>query len=104
MLDLACPLCGAPLFRLKSGEIVCPTHGTVKVVKSDSEAIEVMSQAVLDRLETIATSRISSLAESLARGDVEPGNEEALLSYLEKWLEVLERIRRLKLMSVRERK
>ncbi|MEM2207862.1 MAG: Sjogren's syndrome/scleroderma autoantigen 1 family protein [Sulfolobales archaeon] len=100
MLDLACPICSAPLFRLRSGEIVCPTHGAVRVVKTDSEAIEVQSQAVLDKLEAVATSRISSITEALYRGGVE-GDEEELLDQLERWLEVLERVRRLKIVTTK---
>ncbi len=92
MLDMACPLCSAPLFRLKSGEIVCPTHGPVKVVRDDSEAIEVRSRAILDRLEALAASRISEIAEMLSREN----DEGELLEKLERWLEVLERVRRLK--------
>ncbi|MEM0285464.1 MAG: Sjogren's syndrome/scleroderma autoantigen 1 family protein [Sulfolobales archaeon] len=100
MLDLACPICSAPLFRLRSGEIVCPTHGAVRVVKTDSEAIEVQSQAVLDKLEAVATSRISNITEALHRVDSESGEEE-LLDQLERWLEVLERVRRLKLATTK---
>lgn len=103
MLDLACPLCSAPLFRLRSGEIVCPTHGPVKVVKTDSEAVEIQSQAVLDRLESVATSRISSITEYLS-GERRGDGDDELLDQLERWLEVLERVRRLKLMAAREEK
>lgn len=103
MLDLACPLCSAPLFKLRSGEIVCPTHGPVKVVRTDSEAVEIQSQAVLDRLEAVATSRISSITESLY-GEMREDDERELLDQLERWLELLERVRRLKLMATREEK
>lgn len=103
MLDLACPLCGTPLFKLRSGEIVCPTHGTVRVVKTDSEAIEMQSQAVLDILEAAATSRIISLAEAISVERAE-SSEEELLDHLDRWLEILERVRRLKLMTSKEEK
>jgi len=33
MLGEHCPLCGSPLFRLRSGEIVCPVHGRVVVAR-----------------------------------------------------------------------
>ncbi|MCX8185054.1 MAG: Sjogren's syndrome/scleroderma autoantigen 1 family protein [Sulfolobales archaeon] len=101
MLDLACPLCSTPLFRLKSGETVCPTHGVVKVVKTDTEVVEIQAQAVLDRVQALATSRISIIANSLGAESSE-NSERELLDQLERWLEILERIRRLKLMSVKE--
>lgn len=103
MLDIACPLCGTPLFRLRSGEVVCPVHGNVKVVKSDSEAVEVRSQVVLDRLESLATDRISRIMEAMSKEDLED-EEIKLLGYLEKWLEVLERARRLKQVAKEEKK
>jgi UPF0148 protein len=103
MLDLACPICNAPLFKLKSGEIVCPTHGPVRVVKTDSEAIEVLSQSVLDRLEALATSRIGSLVDSIDRAP-SVDDEGRLLDELERWLDVLERVKRLKSLSVRSGK
>jgi len=103
MLDLACPICNAPLFKLRSGEVVCPTHGPVRVVKTDSEVIEALSQTVLDRLEALATSRIGSLVDSIDRSS--PTNEEGrLLDELERWLEVLERVKRLKSLTSRSGK
>jgi UPF0148 protein len=103
MLDLACPLCNAPLFKLKSGEVVCPTHGPVRVVKTDSEAIEALSQSVLDRLEALATSRIGSLVDSIDRAP-SVDEEGKLLDELERWLEVLERVKRLKSLTARSGK
>jgi len=100
MLDLACPVCNAPLFKLKSGEVVCPTHGPVRVVKTDSEAIEALSQTVLDRLEALATSRIGSLVDSIDRAP-SVDEEGRLLDELERWLEVLERVKRLKSLATR---
>jgi UPF0148 protein len=36
MMSEACPECGTPLFRLKSGEIVCPScNRPVKIIKGD---------------------------------------------------------------------
>jgi len=103
MLDLACPICNAPLFKLRSGEVVCPTHGPVRVVKTDSEAIEALSQTVLDRLEALVTSRIGSLVDSIYR--VPSTDEEGrLLDELERWLEVLERVKRLKSLTARSGK
>ncbi|MCS7099454.1 MAG: Sjogren's syndrome/scleroderma autoantigen 1 family protein [Sulfolobales archaeon] len=103
MLDLACPLCSAPLFKLKSGEVVCPTHGVVRVVKTDAEAVEIQSQAVLDRVQALAADRISAIANSLGLESSEDAERE-LLDQLERWLDILERVRRLKLMAVKEEK
>ncbi len=103
MLDIACPICSTPLFKLRSGEIVCPVHGSVRVVRSDSEAVEVRSQFVLDRLELLATDRINKILDAVSKEDLED-DEIKLLTYLEKWLEVLERARRLKQVAREEKK
>jgi len=94
MLADICPVegCNLPLFKLKSGEIVCPVHGKVHVVKTDEEAREVYSRTyvsyVLDRLESLALKTIESLSNT---PDVDPTD-------LIKWLEVVERIQRLRSM------
>lgn len=92
MLADVCPVegCNLPLFKLKSGEIVCPVHGRVHVVKTDEEAREVYAKTylthVLERLEAQALKTIETLTST---PDVDPTD-------LIKWLEVLERVQRLK--------
>lgn len=94
MLAETCPVegCYLPLFRLRSGEVVCPVHGRVHIVKTDEEIKEVYSRAhlsiVLEKLETQALKTIETL---INEPDVEP------TEYI-KWLEVLERVQRLKSM------
>ena len=49
MLSEACPECGTPLFRLKSGEIICPScNRPVKLVKGDATKDEVAQQGSLE--------------------------------------------------------
>lgn len=92
MLADVCPVegCNLPLFRLKSGEVVCPIHGRVHVVKTDEEAREIYARTylshVLERLEIQALKVIESLT----------GVPDADPTDLIKWLEVLERVQRLK--------
>ncbi|MEM4717322.1 MAG: Sjogren's syndrome/scleroderma autoantigen 1 family protein [Desulfurococcaceae archaeon] len=92
MLADICPVqgCNLPLFKLRSGEIVCPIHGRVHVVKTDEEAQEVYSKTflryILDQLEQVALRTINTLIKS---SDTDPTD-------LIKWLEVLERVERLK--------
>jgi UPF0148 protein len=92
MLAETCPVegCNLPLFRLKSGEVVCPVHGRVYIVRTDEEAREIYARAyteqVLEKLEMQALRSIEVLSKN---SDVEP------TEYI-KWLEVLERVQRLK--------
>ncbi len=88
MLPERCPICGLPLFRLRSGEIVCPVHGRVYVVRSDSEAVKVTVQGVLEEVERVAAERISAMLEEARRGGGSPRE-------LEDWLAVLERTERI---------
>ncbi len=93
MLDQQCPICGSPLFRLRSGEIACPIHGSVRVVRSESEAIEAMSEAILDEVEQLASRKLHELVVALESGDV---NVAECVDSLIKWLSVLRLCREVK--------
>jgi UPF0148 protein len=92
MLAETCPVegCALPLFKLKTGEVVCPVHGRVHIVRTEEEAREVYarvySSMVLEKLEMLTLKTIEELSRSR---DVDPTD-------LIKWLEVLERVQRLK--------
>lgn len=92
MLAETCPVegCVLPLFRLRSGEVVCPVHGRVYIVKTDEEVKEVYVKThmsvVLEKLELQTLKIIETLTNN---PDADPTD------YI-KWLEVLERIQRLK--------
>jgi len=87
MLAETCPICGLPLFRLRSGEVICPVHGRVLIVSSDEEAEEARIDSVVGRVESYATSRVEEL---LGKGS--PGE---ILEWL-KVVEAAERIRKLR--------
>jgi UPF0148 protein len=92
MLAETCPVegCTLPLFKLKTGEVICPVHGRVHIVRTEEEAREVYarvySSMVLEKLEMLTLKTIEELSRSR---DVDPTD-------LIKWLEVLERVQRLK--------
>lgn len=93
MLPETCPMpgCHLPLFKTKTGEVVCPVHGRVYVVKSDEEAREVKTTVslalTLDRIEERAVMEMNAMITE--RSEIEPTD-------LIKWLEVVERVRRIK--------
>ncbi len=93
MLSDTCPVqgCNLPLFKLRSGEIVCPVHGRVVVVRSEEEAVEVTKKyglaGVLDKLEDYAIKTINSMV-----------GEASDPSLIIEWLEVIERVERIKKM------
>lgn len=99
MLAESCPLCGSPLFRLPSREVVCPLHGRVMLVKTEEEVAEANIITVLTELEKSITAVLSKHVDRIKRG--EAGFEES--RDVIAWLEAIERIERIKNMMVRER-
>lgn len=51
MLGESCPVCGLPLFKLKNGEVVCPDHGRVFIVRDEDEASAVKRRASLEEIQ-----------------------------------------------------
>ena len=88
MLAETCPICGSPLFRLKSGEVICPIHGRVYLVSRDEEISKISTDAVLNRLESIASTRIDSLLRR-----INEDNEYEILESISRWLDILIKIR-----------
>lgn len=68
MLDKVCPHCGVPLFRLKSGEVICPKCGQrFVIVASDEEELRVRSGLALSALEQTVVEKLEYLRSELAR-------------------------------------
>jgi len=92
MLAETCPIkgCNLPLFKLRSGEVICPVHGKVYLVKTDEEAKRITEEltikTVLDKLEHNILKIIDEKIES---------NEFSTRDLIE-YLEILERIYRVK--------
>ncbi len=99
MLAERCPLCGLPLFRLRSGEVVCPEHGRVYIVRDETEYVQATVQGVLERLERAVAERLGRVVEMMARGEF--ADEDAKL--VSGWLDVLERVERILAMIRRSR-
>ncbi|MEM0037313.1 MAG: Sjogren's syndrome/scleroderma autoantigen 1 family protein [Zestosphaera sp.] len=93
MLEQTCPLCGLPLFRLRSGEVVCPVHGAVKIVKSEDEAVEAVTSAVLREFEKVIARKLNTYINALAKEEGLNSSELKDVIYL---LDILERIRRMR--------
>lgn len=92
MLEQTCPLCGLPLFRTRSSEVICPIHGPVKIVKSEEEAVEAVSLAVLRELEKVIARKLHAYVELFSKEDIN-SNEMKDLIYL---LDILERVKRIR--------
>jgi len=93
MLSEKCPAkgCTMPLFRLRTGEVVCPIHGRVYLVRTDEEAKEVMARTSISRVLEVLESRVIEILYNASKSPEERGYREII-----GWLEVLERIRKLR--------
>ncbi len=66
MLDKLCPMCGIPLFRLKSGEIICPKCGQKFIfVETDEEELEVRGNLTIQDLEKSVLAKLDYLRRKL---------------------------------------
>ncbi|MCE4600484.1 MAG: hypothetical protein F7C38_02825 [Desulfurococcales archaeon] len=70
MLSETCPICGLPLFRLRSGEVVCPVHGRIIMVRSDEEAREVEVDSIVREVEHYAARKVQTLMEDGSPGEI----------------------------------
>lgn len=75
MLDISCPICHMPLFKLKTGEVVCPTHGRVYVVESDEEEARIKREVSLQNVEETLLNGLYVIANKIKE---DPTDDEAL--------------------------
>jgi len=66
MLEQTCPFCNVPLFRLKTGEVVCPSCGQrFVIVSSDEEELQARGNLTLQELERAAVERLAQVTAEL---------------------------------------
>ncbi len=62
MLDKSCPVCKTPLFKLKTGEVMCPKcKRRVFIVSSEEEEAKVYSSVAVSSLERTIAEKLSEL-------------------------------------------
>jgi len=95
MLDLQCPVCASPLFRLRSGEIWCvKCQKRVVVVKEGEEPITAMSDILLASLEETLLRKLQEL-DAAMRNEEDPGRLRELNALISGLLDNLEKVRRI---------
>jgi len=95
MLSMVCPKCKSPLYRLKTGEIICPNCGIrYYVVTEEERESDVLVQATLDQLERNVLKVISDINARI--GEAIGDDVSSYGKSLSIWLDVLERIERIK--------
>jgi len=95
MLDLQCPVCASPLFRLRSGEIWCVNcQKRVVIVKEGQDVLSAASDILLGSLEETLLMKLRELDQML-REEKDPQRLGELGLLLSRLLDNLERIWRL---------
>ncbi|MEN3034978.1 MAG: Sjogren's syndrome/scleroderma autoantigen 1 family protein [Candidatus Methanosuratincola sp.] len=93
MLSQACPECKTPLFRLSSGEVVCPGCNKRVVFAKPSETERVASQSIVaSSLEEVLIEKISELQSSL-RMSKDVSEIERYVKVLSSLFDLLEKVR-----------
>ncbi|HIQ03164.1 MAG TPA: hypothetical protein EYH40_01950 [Desulfurococcales archaeon] len=96
MLSHVCPNCKIPLFKLKTGETLCPSCGTRYYIVADSrEETKALVTTTIERLERTIMTKLNTLNDMLGRS-TDYNEEMQIVNSLIKWLEALERIERIK--------
>ncbi len=95
MLDLTCPVCNSPLFRIK-GEVWCPNCNKRVIVSQDeqTQTAQLTLQTLLSETERTLLQKIGETNQQIAR-EQDPAKLEQLSGLLAKWLDALEKTRRI---------
>ncbi len=95
LLSEQCPVCGSPIFDVK-GKLYCSKcNRPVVLVRSAEEGEKIRSEIVLSKLEDTILRKINEINKA-----IESGNEieklEKVSNVIILWLELLEKIKKLK--------
>lgn len=95
MMDKVCPVCGTPLFKLKTGEIICPKcNKRVFIVSSEAEEARVFSEVAVSNLERTIAAKLHELDNRLRLAD-DLEELRLITAILIGLLDALEKIRKL---------
>jgi len=96
LMELPCPACSSPLFKLRSGDLWCAKcQKRVVVLKEGESSIGATSQVLLTSLESTILTKIEEM-EGKLREEKDAEQLQRLGTLLSTLLENLERIRRMK--------
>lgn len=92
LLAEVCPVCKSPLFKLRSGEVVCPVHGRIMVVRTEEEIAEAGILSVLIELEKKISSMLVKYIRKIDSDNISYEDARDIVY----WLDSIERIERIK--------
>ncbi len=94
MLPETCPVHRVPLFRLKSGEVICPVCRKRVVFVREGEEAKALGVVALAELEQAVYEKLRTLTNEVRREN-EPERTYDILRSIIACLEVLDRIKKL---------
>ena len=95
MLDLQCPACASPLFRLRSGEIWCVNcQKRVVIVKEGENVLTAASDLLLSSLEETLLAKLREL-DQMMREEKDLARLRELGAIISGLLDNLEKVRRI---------
>jgi len=94
MLKESCPQCTSPLFRRPSGDIYCVNcNRKVVIVETEEEAAKATTPTTLASLEETILFKLQHLEQEI-RDEKKTENLQGLVSLINSYLDVLERVRK----------
>lgn len=96
LLSQACPRCSTPLFRLKSGEIICPSCNQRVIVPAlGDDPSKLISSSVVMSLEETIANKLEELRVAISL-EHDPDKLYEHSKHITSWLSALEKIRTLR--------
>lgn len=95
MLADVCPICNSPLFKLKSGEILCPgCEKRVIFVKEGEDVAKITQIQVISELMSTANQKLMELT-NMAKYESDVDRLYEIGRCMLTWLEIFERVKKL---------
>ena len=101
MLSETCPICGSPLFKMRDEVYCVQCDKKVVLVRGPTEEFEASSKGVLLKLEESIFKKVQDVEDALNRVE-DPNRMLELGRLLSIWLDILEKVRRLRIGHGRE--
>jgi len=95
MLSQSCPVCGSPLFKLKSGDTFCAKCQRKVVIVEEGEETTTEAGIMLESLERTIIKKISFL-EGVLSSEEEPVKLKNVVDVIDALLESLQKLRSVK--------
>lgn len=96
MLDIMCPQCGSPLFKLKNGDIYCGNcQKKVVVLKDEAELESYNKSTLLSDIDDVLYTKILNITE-LLKHETDLDQQSRLIQLLYNYILTIEKLKEVK--------